>query len=140
MNLKQKKIHGNYTKKEVGGGVFDAAVAAATPDFKDPVQMGGKVYKSRIPSAIIFKEHVVSDLVKESKKKFKSPSPVDYKHEEARDKTQSPRIVQHAFVKTARKNIVEELNAKKKNFPGVGKYDPTKADAKITIGARRGWK
>lgn len=27
MNLKKKYIHGSYTKKETGGGVFDAAVA-----------------------------------------------------------------------------------------------------------------
>ena len=43
-------------------------------------------------------------------------------------------------VKSAKKNYIEELNAKKKNFPGVGKYEPTKADNRITIGARRGWK
>ena len=139
MNLKKKKVQGSYTKKEVGGGIFDAAVAAATPDFKDPVDMN-KVYKSRIPSAIIFKEHAVTDLVKESKNKIKSPSPVTYKKEASYDSTQSPRVVQHAFVKTVRKNFVEEQNHKKKNFPGVGKYDTTKADKMITIGARKGWK
>lgn len=86
-------MHGFYSNKEVGGGYIDAAKAMTTPDFKDPVNID-KI-KGRIPSAIVFKEHVVSDMVKEKQKSFKSPSPGSYNPDVSHDNTRSPRIVKH---------------------------------------------
>ena len=84
---------------------------------------------------------MISEHVKASKALVKSPSPVTYKKEHSFDATQSPNIIRHQFTKTVKRNFIEEANTKKKNWPGVGKYNPDKSiDNAITIGARRGWK
>lgn len=79
---------------------------------------------------------------KESAYKFKkndSPSPFSYKQAEAYKSTQVF-TKNYSISKTKKNNFAEDISNKKKNIPGVGKYDISKADKIVTLGASKGWK
>lgn len=79
---------------------------------------------------------------KEAQFKFKkndSPSPFTYKQAEAYRSTQTC-SKNYSISKTKKNNFAEEISNKKKNIPGVGKYDVSKADRIVTLGASKGWK
>jgi hypothetical protein len=119
---------------------MDAAVAHAQmiPGYKDAIDLD-KI-KNRTFGAKIHAPVVVPEHVKEHRSKFKSPSPITYKKEDAIDKTQSPRQPKFQFSKSERKSNLEKILEKQKKWPGAGAYEVTKADRVITLGARRGYK
>lgn len=53
------------------------------------------------------------------------------------ERTQTTRIL---FDKEKKESMINKLAARKTFVPGPGKYDITKADQRITIGARRSYK
>lgn len=136
--MKKPKVLGNYTYATVGGGFTDAAMylGQATPSHYPEVDLN-KI-KPRVLSTKI--QPFKGD--KDAQYKFKkndSPSPHSYKNAEAYMNTQITKI-NYSISKTKNQNFAEVDSNRKKFVPGVGKYDVTKADKKITLGAARGWK
>lgn len=71
--------------------------------------------------------------------KDNSPSPHTYKKDAAWEKAYG-RNQKFSFTKTVNKPFVDVVLGSRKNVPGIGKYDVTRGENKITIGARRGYK
>lgn len=71
--------------------------------------------------------------------KNNSPSPFSYNRENSIDKTQRTNI-SYGIPKEKKQTFTDFEIKKTKIVPGIGKYDITKADKVVTLGARRGYK
>ena len=96
------------------------------------------LYKNRILSYKIKPFHGDKDAQYKFKKND-SPSPFTYRDDEAYKNTQVF-SKNYSISKTKKQNFAETISARKKNIPGVGKYDVTKSDKIVTLGLSKGWK
>ena len=131
------KVHGNYTTKQEGGGFSDEAkaIGMSSPSHYPAIDMDKM--RSRTLATKIYKPKGGpgdNRIVKEN-----SPNPHTYRKEDAFDKTQSTNI-KYGIPKGPKKSFTDAVVKQAAKVPGIGKYDITKADKVITLGARKGYR
>ena len=134
---KKQKVLGTYTQKATGGGFTDAALfkGMTTPSHYNAVDLN--LIKNRTLATKIQKP---KDAKPDNKlHKDNSPSPFHYRKEDSIDKTQRTNI-SYGVPKGPKQSFTDFEIKKTKIVPGIGKYDITKADRVLTLGARRGYK
>lgn len=137
IDQQKPKVLGNYLLKDTGGGFSDEAVfkGMSTPSHHNVIDMA--ITKNR---TISYKIQKPKDAKPDNKVvKDNSPSPFHYRKEDSIDKTQRTNI-SYGIPKGAKTSFTDTEIKKTKIVPGIGKYDITKADRVMTLGARKGYK
>lgn len=131
------KVLGNYRSTQEGGGFSDEAkaIGMSTPSHYPAIDMD-KLKNRTLATKIYKPKNGPGDnrIVKEN-----SPNPHTYRKEDAYDKTQSTNI-KFGIPKGPKKSFTDNVVKSASKVPGIGKYDITKADKVITLGARRGYR
>ena len=134
---KKAKILGNYKSTQEGGGSVDEAkaIGMATPAPYNAIDLD--IIKHKTFALKISKPKLgpgENKLVKNN-----DPNPHTYKKEESYDKTQG-QVIRYGIPKGAKQSFTDSIMKSTKINPGVGKYDITKADRVITLGARKSYR
>jgi len=103
-----------------------------TPSHYNAIPLN--VYKDRVTHFSINKP------IHNSPAKVNPISPVTYKEKEAWFATQSPKSVSCIIGKTKKETFTDIQIRRTKGFPGIGKYDITKADNRISKGIGKSYK